>query len=748
MFVLMSCAPTQQERGVQSKDLVVQWEFQSQSEAVLRPASVPGCVHLDLLRNNIIQNPFYENNELKQRWIEYENWEYLTEFNLSSKEHSNQHIELEFEGLDTRADVYLNDSLLIKADNMFRSWKVEVKNQMKIGKNKLKVIFYSPVNYYKDQVNDYPHRLPSGCETVEVQVGPFIRKAAYHFGWDWGPRFVTCGIWKPVRLNFWNKSRIKNINCSTIQNNGEPVSVEVQVEVESSEEGKVGIAINGEKQDVKLDSGVNYVTTTLEYSTHDLWWPNGFGDQTLQTIHVELYDSLQTIQEKSIQYGVRTIELVNEPDSIGTSFYFKVNGEPIFIKGANYIPQDVFLTRVTDEDYEKLILQAKQANFNMLRVWGGGVYEKDIFYDLCDKHGILVWQDLMFAGSMYPITESFRRNVLEEVKENVIRLRNHPCLALWCGNNEIEVAFNNWGWQGQFGWNQSDSEALWEGYQSLFQDAIPRLLKKESPLINYVSTSPLSNWGKAKNFNHGSMHYWGVWHGKEPFKNFKKNVPRFMVEYGFQSFPDSTALSSSIGPDHFSLDDTVMKNRQKSYIGNDLIVLHSEELFGKASSFSDFIKNSQKTQAVAYKTAIKYHRLNRKHCMGTLFWQFNDCWPGPSWSVIDYYKNEKPAFDAVSDMYRPLVAFVELINDSIKVTAVSDQANTAFVTLTLTAQSDNDQNELWKKQLDVSPNGSQVVLFKPLDDFEIQTSLFQSICIELESSDQYNFSDTIKLHQD
>ena len=191
-----------------------------------------------------------------------------------------------------------------------------------------------------------------------------------------------------------------------------------------------------------------------------------------------------------------------------------------------------------------------------------------------------------------------------------------------------------------------------------------------------------------------------------------------------------------------------MKNRQKSYIGNDLIVLHSEELFGKASSFSDFIKNSQKTQAVAYKTAIKYHRLNRKHCMGTLFWQFNDCWPGPSWSVIDYYKNEKPAFDAVSDMYRPLVAFVELINDSIKVTVVSDQANTAFVTLTLTAQSDNDQNELWKKQLDVSPNGSQVVLFKPLDDFEIQTSLFQSICIELESSDQYNFSDTIKLHQD
>ena len=744
----MNCAPTQQERGVQSKDLVVQWEFQSQSEAVLRPAYVPGCVHLDLLRNNIIQNPFYENNELKQRWIEYENWEYLTEFNLSSEEHSNQHIELEFEGLDTRADVYLNDSLLIKADNMFRSWKVEVKNQLKIGKNKLKVIFYSPVNYYKDQVNDYPHRLPSGCETVEVQVGPFIRKAACHFGWDWGPRFVTCGIWKPVRLNFWNKSRIKNINCSTIQNNGEPVSVEVQVEVESSEEGKVGIAINGEKQDVKLDSGVNYVTTTLEYSTHDLWWPNGFGDQTLQTIHVELYDSLQTIQEKSIQYGVTTIELVNEPDSIGTSFYFKVNGEPIFIKGANYIPQDVFLTRVTDEDYEKLILQAKQANFNMLRVWGGGVYEKDIFYDLCDKHGILVWQDLMFAGSMYPITESFRRNVLEEVKENVIRLRNHPCLALWCGNNEIEVAFNNWGWQGQFGWNQSDSEALWGGYQSLFQDAIPRLLKKESPLINYVSTSPLSNWGKVENFNHGSMHYWGVWHGKESFKNFKKNVPRFMVEYGFQSFPDSTALSSSIGPDHFSLDDTVMKNRQKSYIGNDLIVLHSEELFGKASSFSDFIKNSQKTQAVAYKTAIKYHRLNRKHCMGTLFWQFNDCWPGPSWSVIDYYKNEKPAFDAVSDMYRPLVAFVELINDSIKVTAVSDQANTAFVTLTVTAQSDNDQNELWKKQLDVSPNGSQVVLFKPLDDFEIQTSLFQSICIELESSDQYNFSDTIKLHQD
>lgn len=715
------------------------WQFQSQSEQVLRPARVPGCVHLDLLENQVISDPYAENNEQEVQWIENENWEYSTTLSVKPDELGYQHVELEFSGLDTRAKVYLNDTLILEADNMFRTWHVGVKQWLKQGDNHLKVIFNSPVQSYKDAVENHPYQLPAGCETGDLQVSPFIRKAPYHFGWDWGPRLVTSGIWRPIRLRAWNTHRIANVRIETEKADSAGGSVWVDVDVESNREDEpVAVHINDQYTVLTASKGISTVTSRLLVDADELWWPNGFGKQQLHAIDIELIKSGEILDTRHYDYGVRTIELINEPDEIGTSFYFKVNQKPIFIKGANYIPQDLLLSRVKESDYEELILMAKEANMNMLRVWGGGIYENDLFYDLCDRHGIMVWQDFMFAGSMYPFRADFSANVMEEVKDNVKRLRNHPCIALWCGNNEMEVAFHNWGWQEQFGWTDEQRDEIWKGYTELFHQMIPDTLAKYSPGISYTSTSPLSNWGTSANFNHGSMHYWGVWHGREPFENYTSNVPRFMVEYGFQSFPAYRTLAEVISSDWLNLDSEVMQNRQKSYIGNGLIVKHSEELFGPADSFKDLIVNSQKAQGEAYRMAIRAHRLNKGHCMGTMFWQLNDCWQGPSWSVIDYYRQPKPAYNAVKALYQPMVAFGALTADSLQVTLISDLLNEQKIDLKLTAQTTNHEFEIWNQTYTLSANGIETVVSAPLSSFDLGSGELISIRIEaMAGSNEY-----------
>jgi beta-mannosidase len=349
---------------------------------------------------------------------------------------------------------------------------------------------------------------------------------------------------------------------------------------------------------------------------------------------------------------MRTVELVNEPDSIGTSFYFKVNGQPIFMKGANYVPQDVFLPRVKPEQYERLLKQVKNAGMNMLRVWGGGVYERDIFYDLCDEYGILVWQDFMFANTIYPNDKKLLDNIALEVAEQVNRLNKHACLALWCGNNEIKVAMTHWGWPVQYDYKEKEYFEFYSNYHFIFNRLLPSIIAKQRSRIPYVSTSPQSNWGTPENFNHGSMHYWGVWHGDDDFSGFNQNVGRFMVEWGFQSYPDYELLTQYVSPKHLSLESEVMQNRQKSYVGNGKILefLRYYATYGgdpSVLSFRDFVYNSQWVQALGYEQAVEAHLAKQPHCMGTLLWQLNDCWPGPSWSIINYNGKPKQAYGKV-----------------------------------------------------------------------------------------------------
>ncbi len=630
----------------------IEWSFFHDDTHRWYPAQVPGVIHTDLLANGLIDDPFWRNNEKKLQWIGEKNWSYKGEFIITPYQIKQEHIEIIFDGLDTYADIKINGHRLMKTDNMFVQWKKDIKNLVRQGKNVVEIVFTSPILYNGEKCKNLGYTLPSGNESVPPMVGSFTRKAAYHFGWDWGPRFLTCGIWRPVKINAWSGPKIGNVYIHTLSIDADSAVISVEVEVEHGDSTDVSLVIDEKK--IVLGRFFDKKSIHREFVIQNpiLWWANGMGDPHLYTMNFTLTSANRIIDTKKIKYGIRTISLVNQKDSIGTSYYFVLNGKPVFIKGANYIPQDIFLPRVKIENYKRLLKDVKDAHMNMLRVWGGGIYENDIFYDLCDELGIMVWQDFMFAGSMYPVDSAFAKNVSREITYNIKRLRNHPSIAQWCGNNEIEVAWHNWGWQKKYGYTKDQEKKIWDGYQWIFHRMIPALCDRLDPSRPYVPTSPLSNWGKKENFNHGSMHYWGVWHGKDNFEDFKSNVGRFMVEYGFQSFPEMKTIMTFATNYDLSLDSEVMKNRQKSYIGNGMIALHTEKYFGKPKNFKDFVEKSQLTQAKAMEMAIKAHINSAPHCMGTMFWQLNDCWPGPSWSVIDYYGRHKKAYDTVKKAYR------------------------------------------------------------------------------------------------
>lgn len=637
-----------------SLDFKYGWQFRQIGTETWYPATVPGTVHTDLFANDLIDDPFKDNNEIEQQWIEKENWEYKTVFSLDGEMYKYKHHEFNFEGLDTYADVYLNDSIILEANNMFRSWRVDVTGMLNEDENVLQIVFTSPINK-NDFIARNHIKLPAGSDTTEFPVGPFTRKAAYHFGWDFAPRFVTSGIWKGITLDFWDEFVLRDVYHETISLNDTEAIIETHIQTESYNEITLSFLVNGQAFNHTFKKGKNYHSVQFKIEKPKRWWPNGSGDQHLYTIETKfIYPGTfnNYFQSDSQEIGLRTIELVNEPDSIGTSFYFKVNGKPIFMKGANYVPQDVFLPLVKPEDYTRLLTQVKGAGMNMLRVWGGGVYEKNIFYDLCDEYGILVWQDFMFAGTMYSDDSTFRENVRLEASEQIKRLRKHSCLALWCGNNEIEVAWKNWGWQSQYGYTKTDSLRLWNNYEDLFKKELPQLVSKHDSTIDYVSTSPQSNWGTPENFNHGSMHYWGVWHGGDDFSGYEKNIGRFMVEWGFQSYPDYELLEKYISPEYLNLENDVMGNRQKSYVGNYKILEQVDKNSKYSSSiFPEFVKGSQQAQAEAYSKALKAHLEAQPHCVGTLLWQLNDCWPGPSWSIINYGGEPKVSYWEVKNSF-------------------------------------------------------------------------------------------------
>ncbi|MEO9483662.1 MAG: glycoside hydrolase family 2 TIM barrel-domain containing protein [Ekhidna sp.] len=679
-FIFFGCDTSEK---LTRSDLNDHWEFTQDGKDTWRKATVPGVVHTDLMANNMIPHPWIGTNELKVLWVENENWIYRKSFTLQKAELDRDAIDLVFEGLDTYADVTLNGKLILSADNMFRRWRTNVKDLLKAGENELQVKFSSPLKVNLPRLDTLGYELPAPNETVERKVSPFTRKAPYHFGWDWGLRLVTSGIWRPVYLESYDVARIENVQLAQKSLSDRVAKLEAVISIDAASASVIDLLVMDIKVQAKVTKGINEVIVPLEIVNPKRWWSNGWGEQNMYEIPVTLTQEGIHLDEEVAKIGLRTVELIQEADSIGESFYFIINGQPLFARGANYIPQSHFLPSVKDEDYEKLIKDASDIGMNMLRVWGGGIYENDRFYELCDEHGILVWQDFMFACSMYPGDSAFIENVEREVIDNVKRLRNHPSIVLWNGNNEVDVAWNNWGWQKQFKFSAQDSTKIWNDYVYLFRDRIPTLLGQldDRP---YTTTSPLSNWGRPENYNYASMHYWGVWHGPDDFDGYRKNVGRFMSEYGFQSFPSMETIAYFADSSEWRLDSDVMKHHQKSYIGNGMIAEQSRKYFGEATSFEDFVLKSQQTQAKAMQIAIDAHRLKRGHCWGTLFWQLNDCWPGPSWSAVDVFGRKKVLYEELTSLYAPVALIPHWEADQLVISLVNDSLDKIEGTMELT----------------------------------------------------------------
>ncbi|WP_235715588.1 beta-mannosidase [Alkalihalobacillus hemicellulosilyticus] len=668
------------------------------------PAHVPGCVHTDLIKSGKIEDPFYGKNELGIQWIDKKDWEYATTFDLDQQLVKAQHVELEFAGLDTYADVYLNNEHILSADNMFRTWKVDVKQYVKERENQLRVYFRSPIKEDLPKLEQLGYQLPAANDHSEdgelgdKRVSIFARKAPYHYGWDWGPRFVTSGIWKEVKLVAWEELNITDLYIRQDDISKSAAHVTAMVDVEASDlwEGTLKLATDGIsiEQNVTLHKGLNQLEIPITIENPKLWWSRGLGEQHFYFFTILCEQNEKVVTEKIVRTGLRTINVIRENDVSGQSFYFELNGVPIFTKGANHIPNDSFVTEVTYDRYKHEIVSAIEANMNMLRVWGGGIYEYDVFYELCDEHGILVWQDFMFACSMYPGDAEFLASVKAEAIDTVKRLRNHPCMAIWCGNNEIDSAWAHyvedagWGWKQDF--TNEQREKIWSDYEAIFHQLLPSVVESLAPDVFYWPSSPMQaitnneDQHATTTSTKGDIHYWEVWHMQKPFSEYNTHVGRYMSEYGFQSFPELKTVKSYAPDNQLAWESDVMLHHQKNGDGNYLIKQYMDMYLPEPNDFPSFLYMSHVLQAEGIKSAIEAHRRHKPFCMGTLYWQMNDCWPVASWSSMDYYGRWKALHYFVKKSFKDVVLSIDgMDEEKVHIHLISDSMEDVVGTLEL-----------------------------------------------------------------
>ncbi|GLX67197.1 beta-mannosidase [Paenibacillus glycanilyticus] len=668
------------------------WTFKASEEQQWNPAFVPGCVHTDLYKNGLIPDPFVGTNEKDLQWIDKKVWEYESVFDAPAELMAHSKVELVFEGLDTYADVYLNDVAILSVNNMFRAWTVDVKPYVLEKGNRLYIRFRSPIEEGLAKLEAYGPVLPApnddsvtgGLEDKKLSV--FSRKAPYHYGWDWGPRFVTSGISKPVYLRGWSGSIIRDMYLQQDEVTAAKAAITAIFEIESETSGEAELTLRADGQEwarpIVLEEGVQTVNLPVVIEQPKLWWSRGLGEPNLYAFTAELSVEQEVLAEASVTTGLRSIKLIRKPDELGSSFYFEVNGIPVFAKGANHIPNDSFFTEVTDERYRHEIASAIASNFNMLRVWGGGLYEQDIFYRLCDENGLLVWQDFMFACSMYPGDDAFLSSVRAEAEDNVRRLRNHPSIALWCGNNEIDTAWSQYVEDGGWGWKKlytsEQRKQIWADYEAVFHQVLPEVVAAMAPDIDYWPSSPMqgvtenSQQHATNNSSHGDIHYWAVWHAQEPFEQYNHNIGRFMSEYGFQSFPEYKTVRAYAEEKDMALDSEVMLHHQKNGRGNFLIKDYADRYMKDPKDFPSFLYISQVLQAEAMKQAIEAHRRSMDYCMGSLYWQINDCWPVASWASMDYFGRWKAAQYLIKNSFEDVLLSVDQQGDATNFHVVSD----------------------------------------------------------------------------
>jgi len=687
------------------------WQFKGIDTLNWQSASVPGNIFTDLLDHKIIDDPFVLNNEEKVQWVSKKSWEYKTSFSLSNDVLKKNNIELNFDGLDTYATIFLNDSIIGETNNAFKTYIFDIKKTAKLT-NKLRIVFTKTDEIETVLANKNPYKLPPDTRI-------YTRKAQFQYGWDWGPVLNTSGIWKDVSIKSWNDYKVDNIYIkqekltNTKATLLAEITIKSDVELESEITAKVD-SLNFNKK-IQLKKGIHTYTIPLEIENPQLWWTFNLGDPHLYQFEFELTSNGIIKDKKSIKKGIRTIKLISERDSIGESFYFELNGKPVYMKGANYIPQNSFQNKVSDQHYEKILSDVVKSNMNMLRVWGGGIYENDLFYELSDEKGILIWQDFMFACAMYPGDKKFLDNVKQEAEQQVKRLRNYSSIALWCGNNENSEAWKRWGWQK----NRSEKEKkeIWNDYLAVFDSILPNMVKEFSD-TDYWETSPKYGRGDPKSKFEGDSHDWSIWHDELPFEHLEKNVPRFMSEFGFQSFPSYEAINYINQNDSINLKTDAMKGHQKNKKGFELIEKYMKRDYKIPTNDDDYVYVSQLLQAKGIVLGIEAQRRAKPYNMGTLYWQLNDCWPVISWSSIDYFGNWKAL------QYKTKKAFENILISSV----IEDKKVKTFIVNDTFDEIDGEfklklldfyGNEIWTKsqEIKVLKNSSKQFYSFYIDDY-------------------------------
>ena len=714
------------------KNLHEGWKFRQARLTNWYPATVPGVVHTDLLQNKIIEDPFFRLNERGLQWIDKEDWVYETCFTLAADMMRKENMELVFEGLDTYADVYLNDECILKADNMFRRWSIPIRQYIREENNILKVYFHSPIKIDVPKWDALPYQYPASNDQSEngglfnKKISIFARKAGYHYGWDWGPRLVTSGIWRPVYIRAWSDLRINDVFIEQKEVGAGRAVIAGHVELDADKDmDGVLVTITDEatgrvlgEWQADLKRGTNRVTVDFVLHKPKLWWSNGLGEPFLYRFRTDIIAGGELLDSKTERVGIRSLKVVHQPDKDGHTFYIELNGRPVFAKGANYIPSDNFLPRVTPENYKRTILDAAGVNMNMLRVWGGGIYENDVFYDLCDEHGIMIWQDFMFACSMYPAEGALLDNIHQEAVDNVKRLRNHACIALWCGNNECQDAWLGWGWKREIErQNKEYADKIWAQYRQQYHVTLPGVVREYAPGTFYWPSSPFAFEGEMSGTTDGDRHYWSVWHGKAPISDYDSEKSRFFSEYGFQSFPEFDSVKRYAPyPEDWDIRSEVMMSHQRGGDhANGLIETYLLNEYKKPRDFRAFLYMNHVLQGDAIKTAIESHRRQMPYNMGTLFWQHNDCWPVASWASRDYYGRWKAQHYYVRKAYDDILISSVVEGDDLIVYAVSDRLENTSGRLQLqVCQFDGTVVHHWGKSVGISGNDSRVCFSAPL----------------------------------
>ncbi|MBM4148268.1 MAG: glycoside hydrolase family 2 protein [Lentisphaerae bacterium] len=618
-------------------------------------AAVPGGVHNDLLNAKRIPEPFYRDNEQKVAWVGETDWVYTRDFTVSAEIIAREKVLLQCDGLDTVARIEINGALVGKTDNMFRTWEFDVKPRLRAGTNTISITFTSAMAHVRKM--NRKEFLPAwGVGQFRLDGGGWIRKQPCNFGWDWGPALVTCGIWRGIRIAAFDTARLTDIHIRQNHARG-AVTLSIAASVQRAGRGSLRAVVSvshAGKTVTEADAVVRGGRAVVSVTVRDpkLWWPNGMGGQPLYEVTVDLVGADgELLDTGARRIGLRTLELQREKDKWGESFRFAVNGKAFFAKGANWIPADAILARLTHADYARLLADAVAANMNMLRAWGGGIYEHDMFYDLCDELGICVWQDFIFSCGTYPTFDAgFMANVRAEAEDNVRRIRHHACVALWCGNNELE--------QGLVGDEWTKWTMSWDDYKKLFDVLLPDVVKRLDPDRPYWPCSPHSPVGDRKDFNNascGDAHLWSVWHGRKPFEWYRTCEHRFNSEFGFQSFPEPRTVHGYTRASDRNITSPIMELHQRSGIGNDAIVQYMLSWYRLPTTFDSLLWTSQILQGMAIKYAVEHWRRSMPRGMGTLYWQINDCWPVASWASIDSHGNWKALHYMARRFFAPVL---------------------------------------------------------------------------------------------